>query len=380
MLPMSQDLVAILLSLVLTLLLTPIVRALARHFGMVAKPKHDRWHKRGRRRLLMGGVAIFLPVVLICAVMVGGSAQFWVVLGSSTVLFLVGLVDDLLNLKPYQKLVGQLMGALPVIYSGMTLPWTGSPALDIAITIFWLVGITNAINLLDNMDGLAGGVVLIAAIFLSMHFATNAHAVDAWGLVVLAAALVGFLLVYNSHPATIFMGDCGSLFIGFFLASSALLEMDSGRSRSFLPVLAVPVLILVIPIFDTTLVMVLRKLAGRPASCREGVTTLLAPIGEVLGRSRSRVAGLDALRIRHRLRPAGACWCVTWQRWTSASPLIVSFTLALTLLGVHLVPRQGLRRKGGSRGQRPASGLVPGRPFLQTSRFRGPAGRAGSLF
>ena len=326
--PINQDLVAILLSLVLTLVLTPIVRGLARHFGMVAKPKNDRWHKRPTA--LMGGVAIFLPVVLICALMVGGSPQFWVVLGSSTLLFLVGLVDDVLNLKPYQKLIGQLMGAMPVIYSGMTLPWTGSPALDIAITIFWLVGITNAVNLLDNMDGLAGGVALIAAVFLSMHFATNAHAVDARGLVILAAALVGFL-IYNSHPATIFMGDCGSLFIGFFLASSALLEMDGGRSRSFLPVLAVPVLILVIPIFDTTLVMVLRKLAGRSASQggRDHTSHRLVALGLServavwMLYGFAIVSGLLGLLVRDMALDVSLA-------------LIVAFTLALTLLGVHL--------------------------------------------
>src|SRR6185437_7891684 len=103
----------------------------------------------------------------------------------------------------------------------------------------------------------AAGVALIAAGFLSFHFWSSGQAAHALLLAILGAALLGYL-VYNSHPA--------SIFIGFFLASAALLQPVSGRSRSFLPVLAVPVLTLVIPIFDTTLVMIVRKLAGRPAS------------------------------------------------------------------------------------------------------------------
>src|SRR5438270_1786688 len=115
-----------------------------------------------------------------------------------------------------------------------------------AITIFWLIGITNAINLLDNMDGLAAGIAAIGSGFLPLSFVVSGQPTEALMLAVFAAALLGFL-VYNSSPASIFMGDCGSLFIGFFLASSALVNVSGGRSRSFLPVLAVPILVLFIP-------------------------------------------------------------------------------------------------------------------------------------
>ena len=134
-----------------------------------------------------------------------------------------------------------------------------------ALAIFWLVSITNAINLLDNMDGLASGIAVIAAGFLALSFVTSGQFTEALILLVFAAALLGFL-VYNSNPASIFMGDCGSMFVGFFLASSALINVNGGRSRSFLPVLAVPILVLFIPIFDTTFVTGLRKLSGRRAS------------------------------------------------------------------------------------------------------------------
>ena len=119
-------------------------------------------------------------------------------------------------------------------------------------------------NLLDNMDGLAAGVSAIAAAFLGWNFLATTDAEALCGR--FAGALAGFL-VYNPHPASIFMGDCGSLFIGFFLACAALLNGSAGgRSRSVVAVLAVPVLVLLMPIFDTTLVTIVRKVAGRSVS------------------------------------------------------------------------------------------------------------------
>src|SRR5205085_7946611 len=151
------------------------------------------------------------------------------------------------------------------IYYGLALPWTGSVAINMVLTIFWLIGITNAINLLDNMDGLASGIAAISSIFPAVNFLASSQAMEAMVLAAFAAALIGFL-VYNSNPASIFMGDCGSMFIGFFLASSSLINLAGGRSRAFVPVLAVPILVLFIPFFDTTFVPILRRLSGRAAS------------------------------------------------------------------------------------------------------------------
>ena len=254
------DLLPVVLSFAGTLVLTPVVRALARRRGVVARPKSDRWHKKPTA--LLGGGAIFTVVAAVNLALVPLAPQARVVLCAGAFLFLVGLIDDFFNLKPYQKLSGQIMGAAAVVWCGLTLPWTGSPPVNMAITLFWLIGITNAVNLLDNMDGLAAGIAAIASTFLALNFLGNAQAAEALMLAVFGAALLGFL-VYNSNPASIFMGDCGSMFIGFFLAGSALLNPTGGRSRSLLPVLAVPVLILFIPIFDTLLVTILRKLAGR---------------------------------------------------------------------------------------------------------------------
>ena len=261
----TQGIMAIAASFSLAVILTVTVRALARRFGVVARPKADRWHTKPTA--LMGGVSIAVTTSIIGFWLVPQTDRSMVVLSSSLLMFLIGFVDDLVTLKPYQKVIGQLVAASAIISYGMYLPWTGYYPINVLITLFWLVGITNAVNLLDNMDGLSAGISAIAATFLSLQFAIHdpSGLDQAWMLAVFAASLAGFL-VFNHNPASIFMGDCGSLFIGFFLSSSALMTNQAGRSRSFLPVLAVPVLVLLIPIFDTTLVFILRKLAGRSVS------------------------------------------------------------------------------------------------------------------
>jgi UDP-GlcNAc:undecaprenyl-phosphate GlcNAc-1-phosphate transferase len=250
-------------SLLLSLLLTFIVRALARRWKFVAVPKNDRWHKKPTA--MMGGIAIFLTTAIAYWAFVPHRPQALIVMAASALLFCVGLIDDVLDIKPYKKLIGQVAGATFVIYFGLRLPWTEFEPLNVAITIFWLVAITNAVNLLDNMDGLAAGIAAIAAIFLAISFFMGGQISEALMLAVFAASLIGFL-VFNSNPASIFMGDCGSMFVGFFLAGSVLLSDAGGRSRNLASVLAVPALILFMPIFDTTFVTLMRKLKGRSVS------------------------------------------------------------------------------------------------------------------
>lgn len=259
----SNPLVAGGASLVVAAALTFIVRELAQRYGFVAKPKSDRWHKRPTA--MMGGVAIFAATLIMYAAVVPKSTESLIIIGASTFLFFVGLFDDLLNIKPYQKLIGQLIGATVIVGLGPRLPLTGYEIVDIWITVFWLIGITNAINLLDNMDGLAAGIAAIAAISLAAGFAFNGQINELIIVSVFIGALLGFL-IFNFNPASIFMGDCGSMFVGFLLASSVLVGQSGGRSRGIFSILAVPVLILFVPIFDTTLVTVIRKLWGRKAS------------------------------------------------------------------------------------------------------------------
>ncbi|MEA2174286.1 MAG: UDP-GlcNAc:undecaprenyl-phosphate/decaprenyl-phosphate GlcNAc-phosphate transferase [Blastocatellia bacterium] len=323
-----MQLLAVAASCALALGLTPLVRAGARRVGMVARPRLDRWNKNPTA--MLGGVAIWLAVILTYLLFVPHTPRGWVVMFASTFLFAVGLADDFLHAKPYQKLIGQVMGAAFVIYYGLGLPWTNSVPVNMVITIFWLIGITNAVNLLDNMDGLAGGIAAISSVFLALSFISNGQPTEALMLAVFAAALVGFL-VYNFNPASIFMGDCGSMFIGFFLASTALMAVTGGRSRSFLPVLAVPILILFIPIFDTTFVTVLRKLAGRAASQggRDHTSHRLVALGMSERRAVlmlygfAALSGLLALVVRH-------------MQFDVSFAAILGFTIVLALLGVYL--------------------------------------------
>ena len=252
------------LAFALALAATALVRAVARKYKLVAKPRADRWHTKPTA--LFGGVAIYLGFMLAFLVRRPGDIRGdMLLLACSTGMFLVGLVDDLVQLKPYAKLIGQILFATLFTTFGMRLHWIQSAPLDQALTIFWLVGITNAINLLDNLDGLAGGVAAIAALYL-VYFC---HAAGAPALAVttaaFAGAVVGFL-VFNFNPASIFMGDCGSLFLGFFLGGVSLIDNQVAMRRNVISILTLPVLLLLIPIIDTTLVTVSRKLAGRRVS------------------------------------------------------------------------------------------------------------------
>lgn len=324
----SLNFLAVAAAAILALVLTPLVRLLARRIGMVAKPKTDRWHKKPTA--MLGGVAIWLSVVISYFAFVPRTPHGWVVLAASTFLFLVGLVDDFLHTKPYQKLIGQVMGSAFVIYYGLSLPWTGYSALNVAITIFWLIGVTNAVNLLDNMDGLATGIAVIASGFLALSFLSTGQLTEALTLMTFAGALLGFL-VYNSHPASIFMGDSGSMFIGFFLASAALVNVSGGRSRSLLPVLAVPILVLFIPIFDTTFVTILRKFSGRAASQggRDHTSHRLVALGMSERHAVWMLYGFAAL--------SGVLALLVQQVKLDVSlAAIAGFTVLLTLIGVYL--------------------------------------------
>lgn len=325
---MTSPIFAAIASFVSAVILTYLVRGAARRFGFVAKPKADRWHKKPTA--MMGGVAIFLTTLLLYFLFVPYTRESLVILGASSFLFLVGLLDDILNIKPYQKLVGQLIGATIIVGFKLTVPLTGYEILDIWITVLWLVGITNAINLLDNMDGLAAGISAIAALSLAIGFGTTGQIDDLMFILVFIGALVGFL-VFNFNPASIFMGDCGSMFVGFLLAASVLMNQTGGQSRSVLTILAVPALILFVPIFDTTFVTILRKLWGRKASQggRDHTSHRLVALGLS---ERNAVLMLYAFAIT-----AGALALAVHELDTSQSlALIAVFTVGLTIVGVYL--------------------------------------------
>lgn len=253
---------AVLCTFALAVVLTWLARRTAYRFGFVAAPRKDRWHRQPTA--LMGGVGIYAAFAIGYGIFLPNPGASLPVLAGGTLLFVTGLVDDGYQIKPYAKLVLQLIAAAIVVYSGLHLPWVDYEWVNDFLTIFWLVGITNAINLLDNMDGLAAGIAVISCAFLVLTFLLNGQPADAVLPALLGGAALGFL-VFNFSPATIFMGDCGSMFLGFMLSGTALLS-NTARVRSLTSVLLTPVLILLIPIFDTCMVTVTRKLSGRPVS------------------------------------------------------------------------------------------------------------------
>jgi len=244
--------------------LVPVIKWIALRTGVVAHPRNDRWHRTTVP--LLGGVSIALAT-LAGTLLMGQAAEVSVPLAAAMAVFVAGLVDDLLALKPATKLIIQIALSAAVVYSGYQLYWVESRLLDSLLTMVWLVGLTNAFNLLDNMDGLCAGTALIVAVMLIAGLLLGeARAVatpEILFLSVVAGAVTGFL-IYNFPPASIFMGDSGSLMLGFILATLTLNNDGVRGSRAdLLSAISGPVFVLLLPIFDTTLVTVLRLLAGR---------------------------------------------------------------------------------------------------------------------
>jgi len=254
------------LALVLSLVLVPVARALATRLGYVSKPREDRWNKRP---VAMFGGAAIAGSLFICVILFHVYRELAVLAAGAAFMFAVGFVDDVLSLKPATKLIAQIAGASLLLFFGYRLNWLHSNTLDTILTLVWVVGMTNAFNLLDNMDGLCGGIAMIVGGSLLISLlpgATGASFAGARYLAMLLGAVGGFL-VYNVHPASIFMGDSGSLLLGYSFAAITLSAAGTTAGRTdALPIIAAPVLVLLIPIFDTTLVTLSRWFFGRRAS------------------------------------------------------------------------------------------------------------------
>lgn len=238
--------------------LVPAMRAVAHKKGWVSAPKADRWSKRPVA--LFGGAAIFfaylLPLLLLVPWEPGHS---WSLVAGGGVLFLLGLIDDFLAIKPASKLIGQIIGASIAAYLGHRLVIPGFELFSVPLTIFWIVAITNAYNLIDNMDGLAAGVGVISLAFMIAAISSQGNSTLSIAATALLGSLVGFL-IFNFNPASIFMGDSGSMFIGFTLA---VLALHGDSKKSALASVAVPCLALMVPLLDIALVSATRILTGR---------------------------------------------------------------------------------------------------------------------
>lgn len=238
--------------------LTALLVRIAPRRGWVANPRRDRWNVRVVAQY--GGIPILLAFSI--------TASFFFHTHQNLVLMLltwgiamVGLADDVAGLSPRAKLVGQTMMAGLAVYAGIEHPLTTHFWINAAFTVFWIVGITNAINLLDNMDGLAAGIAIIAAAQIVL-LAGPSSPISGLALCMLAA-LAGFL-IFNINPAKVFMGDVGALSVGFFLGCASVKTAE--HLSSLASVLFVPCLVLFIPVFDTLLVSVTRRTRGRPIS------------------------------------------------------------------------------------------------------------------
>lgn len=259
---METFLLPLVTSFVVGILTVPLIRWISIKTGKVSLPRRDRWHSKPTPTL--GGVGIFIgfsAAILIFYFTAPSFSLDWPLLLSAGLMFGLGLYDDYKPLNPVRKLLGQIISAIIVVFwGGLVIRFFPWPIVNILLTLAWIIGITNGINLLDNMDGIAGGIAMIAAAVLGIQFWLGGDLAPLW----LASALVGSalsFLIFNFPPARIFMGDSGSMFLGFTLASLAIVR--SQQASNVFAVMAVPVLIFLAPILDTAMVAITRILRGQ---------------------------------------------------------------------------------------------------------------------
>lgn len=328
-------LIAFLGSLVLTFVLTPIVREVNRKLGMVDKPDPRRINKvpipRGGGLAIVLGLFISYWTFLACTGRTGlpGTAPnlFAKMSVLSIALAILGLADDRFSLRPRIKLLGQVVIAfLTWLWAGLGFSdlWPFIPVwIDCLLTVFWIVGAVNAFNLIDGLDGLASGLALIAVLGMAggLFFVQNPQMTMFYFAV--AGALVGFLR-YNYNPASVFLGDCGSMFLGFLVAT---LPLVSHVPNSFLVSVGVPLLAMGVPIFDTTLA-ILRRSIRHLLLKREGLQN-----GEV---GNDKVMTADSDHLHHRiLRAMG----MNQRRAAWVLYAFAAFGVVVGLIGLSLKSR-----------------------------------------
>ncbi len=251
----------------LTAFFVPIVKLLAMQIGAVDKPSARKVHQKTMPR--MGGLAIYGAFWIVTFTFLVSSKPMQGFFLGATLLIFVGIVDDITDMPAKLKLLGQIFAACIVTLGGIRIEFvTGFfqssmihlEWLSVPVTVIWIVGIVNAVNLIDGLDGLAAGVSGISATTLAVVSMINGDGDTAILCFILAGACVGFL-VYNFHPASIFMGDTGSMFLGYTLAILSI--MGTAKGVTFVSVF-IPILVLGIPIFDTLFAIVRRMMANKP--------------------------------------------------------------------------------------------------------------------
>lgn len=249
-----------LLAFALALYGVPMARRAALKYGIVDKP--DGQLKQQREPIpYLGGLAVYLAFLVSLALTFEFRHDVLGIVLAGTLVMMLGLIDDFGVLSPANKLAGQLLAVFVLIRSGIRIEIVSLPEwVALALTVVWMIGIINAFNLLDIMDGLAAGVGVLCAGLLFVVALINGNTTIAIMLAALAGSLLGFLR-YNFYPARVYLGDAGALFIGCMLGALSMI----GQYTINHPVsLLTPVLILGVPIFDTLFVMYIRFLRGLP--------------------------------------------------------------------------------------------------------------------
>lgn len=259
------------IAMVISFALTPLVKRLAVKLGIIDIPKDAR-RVHNKPIPLIGGLAIYISfTVMLIGTGIFTKEKLALLIGG-TIILIGGLLDDKYDLRPVQKLIFQISGALVLIFMGVEINLLTNPFtkyisflnlekwLSIPVTLFWIVGVTNAFNLIDGLDGLSSGLALISSV--SMLIVSMITGRDESVLLnsILSGAILGFL-PYNFNPASIFLGDTGAQLLGFLLSSIAVI----GAVKSATAItLAVPIIVLGVPIYDTAFAIIRRKINGKP--------------------------------------------------------------------------------------------------------------------
>ena len=258
-----NNILAFCVTFIISVILTPFIGKITKEMGIIAHTNNRTVHHGIIPRT--GGYAIYVAFLIGAMVFLKTDNQINSILIGGLIVFLFGLYDDIHDLPPKMKVLGQVAAALIVIFyggislKGFTIPYIPtilSYSIALIITLGWIVGITNAVNLIDGLDGLCGGIsmiVLITTGLISIHYGRT----DITSLTLLLAGSIGGFLVFNFHPAKIFMGDCGALFIGFMLSVISLLGFGFKTSTFF--TLGAPIVVLAVPIMDTLIAIIRRK-------------------------------------------------------------------------------------------------------------------------
>lgn len=265
---MQQYLFLFGLSFAVSLLVTPYIARLAFKIGAVDRPNKRKIHDTIMPRL--GGLAVYLGFTASALLLLPSQARLGGILLGGTVILLLGIIDDIFDIPPKLKLLGQIVAAGIVVYSGTIVhfinnPFDGylyfdTPWISVPVTIFWIVAVTNAVNLIDGLDGMASGVSVIALFtFAIISYQVGQSAVSLLAII-LAGAVLGFLR-YNFFPAKIFLGDSGSMFLGFMISVLSVQGLLKGVT---LVAFVVPIVVLGVPIFDTVFAIFRRYREHKP--------------------------------------------------------------------------------------------------------------------